>query len=225
MAVLGACRRQGRWEVSARTSALVIFGHCHIDFREAYADAELENMKLSVFCLFGNATFLMPEGAHVRPSVVSLLASTGFDVPPSDAESSLPTIVLESTTLFGRCRVEIATDEVATDESGLEVELPEAEEPREDGEPSNARRDLEEVEAKAEEAPPIPTPVQTVPVEIAADETSEESAAEPEQGVAGREDDPVATVLFGVVERFVRCLDQLYAVVLRRRPEERGCAE
>jgi len=177
MAVLGACRRQGRWEVSARTSALVIFGHCHIDFREAYADPELENMKLSVFCLFGNATFLMPEGAHVRPSVVSLLASTGFDVPPSDAESSLPTIVLESTTLFGRCRVEIATDE-----SELEVGLPEADEPREDGEPSNARRDLEEVETKAEEAPPIPTPVQTVPAEIAADETSEGSAAEPEQG-------------------------------------------
>lgn len=122
MAVLGVCRRKGRWEVSQRTSALVLFGHCHIDFREAFADPEIESMKLNVTCLFGNATFLMPEGVDIRPSVVSVLASTGFDVPDDDAESPLPTISMETTTLFGRCRIRIEKDEVDVLDELMEVE-------------------------------------------------------------------------------------------------------
>lgn len=122
MAVLGVCRRKGRWEVSQRTTALVLFGHCHIDFREAFADPEIESMKLNVTCLFGNATFLMPEGVDIRPSVVSVLASTGFDVPDDDAESPLPTISMETTTLFGRCRIRIEKDEVDVADELIEVE-------------------------------------------------------------------------------------------------------
>jgi hypothetical protein len=110
MAVLGVCRRKGRWEVSQTTTAVVLFGHCNIDFREAFADPEIEDMKLTVLCLFGNATFLMPEGVHIRPSVVSILASTGFDVANHKRESPLPTIAMETTTLFGRCRVKIGED-------------------------------------------------------------------------------------------------------------------
>jgi len=121
MAVLGVCRRKGRWEVSQRTSALVLFGHCHIDFREAFADPEIESMKLNVTCLFGNATFLMPEGVDIRPSVVSVLASTGFDVPNDDVEAALPTIAMETTTLFGRCRIRIEKDEVDVASEIIEV--------------------------------------------------------------------------------------------------------
>ena len=104
-AVLGACKRRGRWQVSNQTTAFVLFGHCYIDYREAYADDEVEKMKLKVTCILGNATFIVPEGADVQPSVVSLLASTGFDVPQVDGEPPLPTLVIESTTLLGRCRV------------------------------------------------------------------------------------------------------------------------
>jgi hypothetical protein len=104
-AVLGACKRRGRWQVSNQTTAFVLLGHCYIDYREAYADDEIEKMKLKVTCILGNATFIVPEGADIQPSVVSLLASTGFDVPKVDGESPLPTLVIESTTLLGRCRV------------------------------------------------------------------------------------------------------------------------
>jgi len=104
-AVLGACKRRGRWQVSNQTTAFVLFGHCYIDYRDAYADDEIEKMKLKVTCILGNATFIVPEGADIQPSVVSLLASTGFDVPKVDGESPLPTLVIESTTVLGRCRV------------------------------------------------------------------------------------------------------------------------
>lgn len=123
-ALLGACKRQGRWKVSSQTNALVLFGNCYIDYREAYADDDLETMKLKVLCLFGNATFIVPEGADIQPSVVSLLAATAFDVPEVEVEPPLPTLIIETTTVLGRCRVlttppSEASDGIDSDENEL----------------------------------------------------------------------------------------------------------
>lgn len=104
-AVLGSYRRRGRWRVAPRTTAVVLFGHCHVDYRDAFVEEEVENLRLSVLCLFGSATFIVPEGSDVVPSVVSLLASTDFDVPEVELASPLPAMFIESTTLLGRCRV------------------------------------------------------------------------------------------------------------------------
>lgn len=126
-AVLGACKRRGRWKVSAQTNAFVLLGHCHIDYREAYADLDMEKMKLKVTCLLGNATFIVPEGSDIQPSAVSLLASTAFDVPEVDVEAPLPTLVIETTTVLGRCRVlttpPAEADENASVDGGVVDEL------------------------------------------------------------------------------------------------------
>lgn len=120
-AVLGACKRRGRWQVSSQTKAFVLFGHCYIDYREAYADDELEKMKLSVLCILGNATFIVPEGSDIQPSVVSLLASTAFDVPVVETKSPLPPLAIESTTLLGRCRVVTISAEEAAAEKDADL--------------------------------------------------------------------------------------------------------
>lgn len=104
-AVLGSTARRGRWRVPGRISALVVFGRCHVDYREAFVDDDVEKLRLSVLCLFGSATFIVPEGADVIPSVVSLLASTDFEVPEVELASPFPVLMIESTTLLGRCRV------------------------------------------------------------------------------------------------------------------------
>lgn len=104
-ALLGSCRRTGRWKIAARSTAFVFLGNCSIDYREAYVDVEDESIRLSVLCVLGRATFIVPEGSDVQPSVVSLLGSTVFDVPEVDAESPLPTLIIDSTTLLGRCRI------------------------------------------------------------------------------------------------------------------------
>lgn len=121
-AVLGTCRRKGRWEVSKNTSALIVFGRCHVDYRDASADPELERITIKVFCLFGAVTMIMRAGTDVRPSVVSLLASSRCDVEGGDREdeTSFPAVVLEVTTLFGRCRVVSSPEEVEETEAEVE---------------------------------------------------------------------------------------------------------
>lgn len=113
-ALLGSYRRTGKWKIAARTNAIVFLGNCSIDYREAYVDVENDSIRLSVLCILGRATFIVPEGSDVQPSVVSLLASTVFDVPEVEVVPPLPTMVIESTTVLGRCRIlTVPQDEAA----------------------------------------------------------------------------------------------------------------
>lgn len=105
-AVLGNCKRTGRWKIRPNTKALVVFGNCKIDYRDAYADEDLEEIKLEVLCVFGRAVFLLPPGASVQPSAVSMFSSSSFEVEVTSVSSDLPSIKLESTTVFGMCRVQ-----------------------------------------------------------------------------------------------------------------------
>lgn len=109
-AIFGTCRRVGRWKVAKRSEALIIFGRCHVDFRDAYADPEDESISLKIMCLFGSATVTLPEGASVQPSSVSVLSSSRFEVDPSGPTADLPPVVLVSTTIFGRCHAATAQE-------------------------------------------------------------------------------------------------------------------
>lgn len=112
-AVLGNCKRTGRWQIRSHTKALVLFGNCKIDYRDAYADDDLDEIKLDVLCVFGRAVFILPPGANVQPSAVSLLSSSKFDVKVTNVESDLPSIKMETTTVFGMCRVETIEEDNA----------------------------------------------------------------------------------------------------------------
>ncbi len=103
LAVLGRCRRTGRWRLASKSSVLAVLGLCHLDMRDSFVDDEQLKMTVTVF--LGTATFIVPNGAEVRPSGMSLLGASTVDVPEHDDTSELPTLEIEWTSIFGRIRI------------------------------------------------------------------------------------------------------------------------
>lgn len=168
-AVLGNCKRVGRWKIRSTTKALVVFGNCSIDYTDAYADDDLEEIKLDVLCLFGRAVFTLPEGASVQPSSVNMLSSSKFDVEQTDAPSDLPIIKMQTTTVFGFCRVQTGTEDLLDLEAPSEEEQPEdlappassvaKSEPAASAPDPSASRQAPPLVATAPLVPPTPPPL------------------------------------------------------------------
>jgi hypothetical protein len=120
LAVLGRCRRTGRWRIAGRSSVLALLGSCNLDMRHSFVDEEQERLRMKVTVVLGSATFLLPHGAEVRPSGLSLLSASSVDVPEHDEEADLPMLDIEWTSILGRLRImtedepEEEQDELAT---------------------------------------------------------------------------------------------------------------
>jgi hypothetical protein len=71
--------------------------------RDSFVDAEQLKMNVTVF--LGSATFVVPSGAEVRPSGMSLLSGSVVDVPEHDDPSELPTLQIEWTSIFGSVKI------------------------------------------------------------------------------------------------------------------------
>lgn len=103
LAILGRSRRTGRWRMTSRSSVLAILGAVHLDMRDAFVDDDKLKMTVTVF--LGSATFVLPQGAEVRPSGVSLLSSSSVEVPEHDEDAQLPMLEIEWLSMLGRMRV------------------------------------------------------------------------------------------------------------------------
>ena len=103
LAVLGRSRRTGRWRLAKVTNVLALLGGCRIDMRHAVIEDESLTMKITV--LFGSASVLLPRGALVQPSGISLLSASTVEVAEEEPEGDVPTIAIEWLTLFGRLKV------------------------------------------------------------------------------------------------------------------------
>jgi hypothetical protein len=107
--VIGGCRRSGRWLVPAQTNMMTLLGRAVIDLRDASSSAE--ELEFTCLSVFGNITFIVPEGAEVRPSGMAILGSSKSTVPISGAACDLPPISVEATTIIGRLSIR-TTEEV-----------------------------------------------------------------------------------------------------------------
>lgn len=103
LAVLARSRRGGRWSIASQSSVLAVLGACHLDMRRSSVDGETFKMKVTVF--LGSATFILPPGASVKPSGVTILAKSLVDVPETEEQCTLPTMEIEWTTVFGRVHI------------------------------------------------------------------------------------------------------------------------
>lgn len=112
--VIGGCRRSGRWLVPASTNMLTLFGRAFIDLREARTSAD--ELEFSCLSVFANVTFIVPEGAEVRPSGTAILGSSRSTVPVTDASCQLPPISVDATTVFGRMRIRTTDTDPEDDE-------------------------------------------------------------------------------------------------------------
>ena len=103
LAVLGHCHRTGRWRLASRSAVVAVLGTCHLDMRDSFVEAEQLRMKVTV--VLGSATFIVPNGAEVKPSGMSLLGGSMVDVPEHEDTADLPTLQIEWISIFGRVRI------------------------------------------------------------------------------------------------------------------------
>ncbi|MFN3216130.1 MAG: hypothetical protein ACE367_06510 [Acidimicrobiales bacterium] len=107
--VIGGAKRSGRWRVPASTRTLTLFGRCLIDLRQAETTAD--ELSFSCISVFAGVTFIVPEGAEVRPSGVAVLGSARSLVPVSDSPAHLPPISTDAITVLGRLRIRTTDEE------------------------------------------------------------------------------------------------------------------
>ena len=103
ISVIGGARRSGRWRVPGSTRTLTLFGRCLIDLRKAETTAD--EVCFSCISVFAGVTFIVPDGAEVRPSGVAVLGSARSLVPVSDTPAHLPPISIDAITVLGRLRI------------------------------------------------------------------------------------------------------------------------
>jgi uncharacterized protein DUF1707 len=97
--LFGRTRRTGRWRLSRRGTALVVFGDLDLDLRQAELSGEIAS--ITAFLLFGNVDFYVPETVEVDfggLAVVGHRREWGRDLPPGSATPLLRVRVLS---LFG----------------------------------------------------------------------------------------------------------------------------
>lgn len=125
IAVLGRTLRAGRWKLADESLVIALFGRCVLDLSRAYVDEEDEELEMSIFCLFGSVSVVLPPGCDVEPSGIAFLASSEVEIPSDKAEDLthevLAPLDISWFAMFGRVRInEISPDVVAPEPtSGL----------------------------------------------------------------------------------------------------------
>lgn len=147
-AFLGRSKRLGQWQVPGKSTVFALFGTCYLDMRKAYTAKDTEIVKMSVTSIFGSVEIVVPDGVEVQPSGAAFLASSNFEVPKLREDATLPPIVLESLTLFGRLRLHTLVDEVEA--AARDAELARIAEEERLAEEEAARAAAEAAAAKAE---------------------------------------------------------------------------
>ena len=102
--VFGGGNRGGSWTVAKEIHMVNVFGGGEIDFTAARFSARETRIKL--LCLFGGATFYVPENVNTVSKAVCLFG--GIDNRgPSGYDKDAPTLVIDGLVLFGGARVRI----------------------------------------------------------------------------------------------------------------------
>lgn len=125
LAFLGRSRRTGRWRLASRSSVLAVLGSCYLDMTDSFVDDQ-DKLRMSVTVFLGSATFILPDGAEVRPSGMAILAASMVDVPEHDEQSDLPTLDIEWNCVFGRVRILSEDAALALDEARRQKRLEKA---------------------------------------------------------------------------------------------------
>jgi hypothetical protein len=105
ISVVAGCDRRDRWWLAGTTSVVSLFARSHLDLREVVTDPGVEVVDLTVLCVTGSVTIVVPEGTDVTLSGTSLLASSVCLVAAGATASHLPRIEITATTVLGRIRV------------------------------------------------------------------------------------------------------------------------
>jgi hypothetical protein len=103
VSVFGGNRRRSRWLLAGDTTVLNVFGRSCFDLREV--ECRSSEVAMTVLTVFGSVMVLVPEGADVRLSGSSFLASSDCLVAQGAARPALPPLMVTATTVLGRTKV------------------------------------------------------------------------------------------------------------------------
>ncbi|GAB98047.1 hypothetical protein BJY21_002863 [Kineosphaera limosa] len=101
--VFGDYKRQGRFRVDERTSAVMVFGDLTLDLREAEIPAQAE---LTVYTLFGDVKIIVPPGMAVSTSGFSVFGDDKID--DSGNAPGGPSLRIHRVGIFGDVKVKTA---------------------------------------------------------------------------------------------------------------------
>lgn len=103
VSLFGGTRRTGRWPVPARITNLNVFGGTELDLRDAAFTSP--TIDLSLLCMFGGVTVIVPPGVNVDCGVIAIFG--GSDAPSTVPQPGAPTLTLRGLCLFGGVKVEV----------------------------------------------------------------------------------------------------------------------
>jgi DUF1707 SHOCT-like domain len=102
--IFSGTHRRGEWDVPREIRMINIFGGSDLDFSSARFSAK--TTRITMFCLFGGASFYVREGIRTVSKAVCIFG--GIDNrAPSTSDGDAPTIVIEGLALFGGAHIRI----------------------------------------------------------------------------------------------------------------------
>ena len=129
--VLGSTRRTDRWHLTDEVQILTALGRSRFDLRGAESTGS-PVVEVSVMCVLGTVSLLVPHGTLVVLDGTSFLASASSRVSPGTS-SHLPRIEVTATTVLGRVRIVSLDDEPVELVPAAEPVVAAEEAPPEDG--------------------------------------------------------------------------------------------
>jgi hypothetical protein len=102
--IFSGSRRENAWNVPPRIKMVNIFGGGRLDFTRAKFAAR--KTRITMLCVFGGATFYVPEGVNAVSKAVCLFGGVDNRVPAS-TDPNAPTLVIDGLVLFGGADIKL----------------------------------------------------------------------------------------------------------------------
>jgi hypothetical protein len=102
--IFGGTSRSGAWDVPKEIRMINIFGGTELDFTDAHFSAQTTH--ITMFCMFGGASFYVHEGMRTVSKAFSLFGGVDNRA-PSSASRDAPTLVIRGLALFGGAEIRV----------------------------------------------------------------------------------------------------------------------
>lgn len=115
-AILGNSRRDSVWHLTDEVDVFTGCGRALFDLRQVET-SDTDVIEISVTCILGRVTFIVPHGTMVVLDGTSFLAASKSEV-SAEGSSPLPRIEVTATTVFGSVRVVSDDHPVGSEHTG-----------------------------------------------------------------------------------------------------------
>jgi hypothetical protein len=102
--IFSGSKRTNTWNVPASIKMINVFGGGELDF--THARFATRKTRVTIFCLFGGATFYVPEGVNTISKAICIFGGVDNSA-PSSHDPNAPTLVIDGFALFGGAAIKL----------------------------------------------------------------------------------------------------------------------